>query len=280
MKELQTILREFTRLKQENLAAVLATVVDVEGSGYRLPGAKMLIAETGETYGTVSGGCLEADVLERAKEVLKTGAPQVLTYDTTANIDSVFSLNMGCNGITRILLEPAGDNKYFEFVESCFRTRKSGVVATLLAAGGENRLQTGARYFFGGAENENENLMPDSGDEFEKNLFAEAATLLPGGDSHCRIYETDSNYSVEFFLELVAPPQRIIIFGAGYDAIPLVNFAKSLGWIVSVADHRAAYLTTERFPKADEIILSQPEDLAEKLKIDAQTAAVLMTHNY
>ncbi len=70
----------------------------------------MLISEAGETYGTVSGGCLESDVLERARRVLQTGEPTVLIYDTTGKDDSVFSLNIGCNGIIRILLEPVQDN--------------------------------------------------------------------------------------------------------------------------------------------------------------------------
>ncbi|MEP6850469.1 MAG: XdhC family protein, partial [Acidobacteriota bacterium] len=65
--------------------AVLATVVDLKGSGYRLPGARMLITENGDTFGTVSGGCLEADVLERAKRVLKSGYAEVFVYDTTAD---------------------------------------------------------------------------------------------------------------------------------------------------------------------------------------------------
>lgn len=280
MKELQTILKESARLRQENLAAVLATVVDVKGSGYRLPGAKMLISETGATFGIVSGGCLESDVLTRAAEVLKTGAPQVLTYDTTSHKDSVFSLNMGCNGITRILLESVADNKYFEFVENCFQARKSGVVATLLKANGENNLQNRDRYFFGGAEKNIETpaLQPDG--ETEKKLFSDASLLISGGDSQCKIYESGTNTAAEFFFELVEPPQRLVIFGAGYDAVPLAHFAGNLGWSVAVVDHRAAYLTRERFAEADEIILSQPENLAEKLTLDEKTAAVVMTHNY
>ena len=76
------------------------------GSGYRRPGARMLIDENGYSIGTVSGGCLEADVLERAKKVLETGEPIVITYDTTKDENSVFGLSMGCRGIVRILLEP------------------------------------------------------------------------------------------------------------------------------------------------------------------------------
>ncbi len=88
--------------------AILATVVDVRGSGYRLPGARMLILANGDTYGTVSGGCLEADVLERAKKVLASDEAETFTYDTTGDENSVFSMNMGCRGVIDIMLEPIG----------------------------------------------------------------------------------------------------------------------------------------------------------------------------
>src|SRR5512140_471062 len=107
MKEIREILERVSKFA-DGECAVLATVIDVRGSGYRLPGARMLILTSGETFGTVSGGCLEADVLERAKTVLQTGAAEVFTYDTTADETSVFSLNMGCRGVIRILLESVG----------------------------------------------------------------------------------------------------------------------------------------------------------------------------
>ena len=98
MKELQEILRKISQFATGE-KAILATVVDVVGSGYRRPGARMLIDKNGYSIGTISGGCLEADVLERAKKVLRTGKPQVFTYDTTKDENSVFSLNMGCRGV-------------------------------------------------------------------------------------------------------------------------------------------------------------------------------------
>src|SRR6185369_3886989 len=85
--------------------AVLATLVDVKGSGYRLAGARMLIDGNGKSIGTVSGGCLEADVLERAKEVRRSGKPTVVSYATTKDDSSVFGLGMGCRGVVRVLLE-------------------------------------------------------------------------------------------------------------------------------------------------------------------------------
>ena len=93
MKEVKEILDRVSAFGT-NEKAVLATVVDVQGSGYRLPGARMLMLEDGETYGMISGGCLESDVLERAKKVVKSGRSEVFVYDTTNEENSVFSLNM------------------------------------------------------------------------------------------------------------------------------------------------------------------------------------------
>lgn len=107
MKEIKEILASIDRLA-DGEKAILATVVDVRGSGYRLPGARMLMLANGDTYGTVSGGCLEADVLERAKKVLASGEAETFTYDTTGDENSVFSMNMGCRGVIEILLEPIG----------------------------------------------------------------------------------------------------------------------------------------------------------------------------
>lgn len=109
MKEIKEILKAVSNLTNGE-QAILATVIDVRGSGYRLPGARMLMLADGTTFGTVSGGCLEADVLERAKKVLATGVAEVFTYDTTGDENSVFSLNMGCRGVVDIRLEPVDSN--------------------------------------------------------------------------------------------------------------------------------------------------------------------------
>ena len=126
--------------------AVLATVVDLKGSGYRLPGARMLIAENGDVVGTVSGGCLEVDVMERAKKVLSSGEAEVFTYDTTADENSVFSLNMGCRGVIRILLEPiAGSSEINKIFRSVLNDRKRETIATYIGGDQGEKLAIGSR---------------------------------------------------------------------------------------------------------------------------------------
>ncbi len=252
MKELQAILRAVSDFETNDQKAILATVVDVVGSGYRRPGARMLIDENGYSIGTVSGGCLEADVLERAKKVLATGAATVITYDTTQDENSVFGLSMGCRGIVRILLEKvSGENKFFAFLRDVFEQRKSFSSATLIAANDET-LPIGARLFLSDAEAVNENI-----ESAVSNLILEKFNS-PSNGKTARLETFDFG---EVFYETINPPLSLLLFGAGFDAIPLIKFAKELGWRVIVVDHRAAYANAERLPEADEIINSSSEDL-------------------
>ncbi|HEX8638327.1 MAG TPA: XdhC/CoxI family protein [Pyrinomonadaceae bacterium] len=270
-KELQEIIEQYERLESAGIKTVLATVVDVKGSSYRLPGARMLIGENGEMFGTVAGGCLEADVLERARRVLQTGAAEVFTYDTTLREDSVFSLNMGCRGVVRILLERPSPN-FIESFRRLYETRQSALIAVLIESAKEfEDLIIGRRLTLASGKlisNDfsskiTERILPDCLNAFNekqsKNLTTERG---------------------EFFLEYLSPPVSLIIFGAGFDAVPLCETAKLLGWRVTLIDHRAAFADRDRFPKADEIIITRPENIGENLTPDENAVAVVMTHNY
>ncbi len=275
MKELQEILAKISELPDSE-PIVLATVVDVRGSSYRLPGARMLIDENGNSLGTISGGCLEADVLERARKVLQTNVPQIITYDTRENENSVFGLQMGCNGVIRVLLETVRDNRLVDFVENCFSERHKGIVATLISAAENFQLPPGTRYFFAD-KNFTENELPDL--PFSGAMKSAAEQVLKSKRSRCEVFQT-RNGEVEFFIELIAPPVSLFVFGAGFDASPVTDFAKNLGWRVSVIDHRAAFATGERFPDADEVLVLTTENLQENLQLDENSVAVIMTHNY
>ncbi|HEX8368167.1 MAG TPA: XdhC/CoxI family protein [Pyrinomonadaceae bacterium] len=273
MKELQEILKKISALMPEE-KAVLATVVDVKGSSYRRAGARMLIGENGETIGTVSGGCLEADVVERAKKVLRTGAAEVFIYDTTATEDSVFSLNMGCRGVIRILLEPARDNAIFEFLQHCAAQRKACAVATLIAKSESFSPPPGTKFLVRAETDASDETNP-----IIQNVLSDAAEALANNRKFSKIYEAGAE-TAEFFIEPIFPPVNLLLFGAGYDAISLAGFAADLGWRVTLIDHRAARASAERFPSADEIIVSRVENLNENLFHDENSVAVVMTHNY
>lgn len=268
-KELIEIIKYFESAGAETAATVLVTVVDVQGSSYRLPGARMLVDENGKMLGTVSGGCLEADVLERASRVLETGAAEVFTYDTTAQENSVFSLNMGCRGVIRILLERP-DRDFIDFCRRLYQTRQNAVIAALIESKtADGRI--GARLMLG----ESSAVKSDFAPHLTEHLLPAAADVLQ--EKRSKVLETDLG---DFFLEFISSPVSLVIFGAGADAVPVAEIAKNLGWRVTVVDHRAAFADRERFRTADEIILTRPENLSEKLSIDENTVAVVMSHNY
>ena len=275
-KEIQQINEKLKSLAAGE-KAILATVVDVVGSGYRRPGARMLIDENGFGIGTISGGCLEADVLERAKKVLETGEPTVITYDTTKDENSLFGLGMGCRGIVRILLEPIETDSILALtLQIAFEDRQRQFVATMISS---SRAVTGGRLFYNKTEQFDFANLPndiESFDELKNDCLEFFSNNKP---AEVREYTIGTD-RFEFFFENINPPLNLLLFGAGYDALPLVKFAKELGWRVSVVDHRAAYATAERLPAADEIIASGVEDLSDYFFRDETSVAVIMTHNY
>jgi xanthine/CO dehydrogenase XdhC/CoxF family maturation factor len=271
MKEIQEILKKIQTLQSKE-KAILATVVDVQGSSYRLPGAKMLVLENGDTFGTVSGGCLEADILERAKQVLENGRPEVFVYDTTRDLDSVFSLNMGCRGIIKILLEPVTDNKLLEFIQTCLADQQKGMSATLIDPKDENLL--GKRLLI-----ENDQIVhSDFDEEVSKEILSFAKNLRNSDEQMGQGLYTFEIGNI-FFDEIILPI-NLHIFGAGADAVPLATIAKNLGWYVTVIDHREAFANSERFQNADKILISHPEQTAENINLNENSVAVIMTHNY
>lgn len=276
-KEVQEIIKKLNTLGPDE-KAVLATVIEVRGSSYRLPGAKMMILENGDTFGTVSGGCLEADVMERAKKVLKTGEASVFTYDTTEDENSVFSLNMGCRGVIRILLEKVKkDEILFRAFQIASEHRYSFLTATLISS--DTNLAIGARIFYSEVEQFLFEGFPTDLD-FHTQLIKDCEMLYyANAGSLLNTYTTEEG-SYEIFFEVVNPPLNLLLFGAGNDAIPLTDFAKNLGWRITLIDHRAAWGTAARFPNADEILISRPDGVNDFLLYDPNSVAVVMSHNY
>lgn len=269
-KEIQQIIEKLNTFAP-NEKAILATVIDVVGSGYRRPGARMLIDKNGFGIGAVSGGCLEADVLERAKKVLQTGEPTVITYDTTKDEDSVFGLGMGCRGIVRILLEEvSNENIFFELLKTAMDERKSLTMATLISSNAEDQ-RVGSRFFRQDSKLIINAVNPHIPGELQLRLRDFAAENTAGVETF--------DFG-EVFLETIRPPLNLLLFGAGYDALPLVKFAKELGWRISVVDHRPAYTTSRRLPEADEIFTKNVQDLDDAFFQNENSVAVIMTHNY
>lgn len=277
MKELQDIVAAFEKVESFGKTAALATLVKVKGSTYRRPGARMLMTSDGWMVGSISGGCLESDVFEHAQRVIDSGKPIVVQYDTTSDEDIVWGLGLGCKGMVNILIEPLTQESELSpmaFLTECFRRRQMGVLVTVFRAFGVAKV--GAHLMLHPDGTISSNITDD---ELISSIVYDTKTAARNTQSTVKHYQLAAG-SAEVFIEVLQPPVPLVIFGAGHDAIPVVRFAKELGWHVTVVDSRPAYATKEQLPLADVVLLSRPGVLDEDVRIDDRTVAVVMTHNY
>jgi xanthine dehydrogenase accessory factor len=249
MRELETILAAWRRWQYEPLA--MATVARTRGSSYRRPGARMLVRKTGETVGAISGGCLEQDVIARAKRVLASGVPEIAVYDTADEADLLLGTNLGCEGVIEILLEPLPprslESPLGVALARPLELRRTTHLGTVLVA------PPGCDYTLA------QHVVGSQG------AFAMLEREAPG---------------LELLVETLLPTLRLVVFGAGQDVPPLVAIARDALFHVTVVDRRPAMARRERFPRADAVLSTDLAALPLDLVLDARTAAVVMTHNF
>ncbi|MEH1820646.1 MAG: XdhC family protein [Nostoc sp.] len=279
MSELQAILESFESSQKNGEITFLATVVKTQGSTYRRPGAKMLMTNTGRIVGTISAGCLENDVFEHTQQRMLDGKPIVVTYDNTASEDILWGFGLGCNGIVQVLierLERESTPNAIAFTQECFHQKHLGIIATVFAFEGAVKVKLGSRFLL----YPNGKIITDIKDpnliEF---LIADSQVAFADQKSKVNNYQLPLG-SVEVFIEVIQPPTSLIIFGAGYDAVPVAQFAQALGWNVTIVDCRANEATKARFPMPYDVILSRREIVHKQVFINAHIVAVVMTHNY
>jgi xanthine/CO dehydrogenase XdhC/CoxF family maturation factor len=277
MKEIKDIIRAFEEAQLQGRQTALATVVHVEGSSYRRPGARMLVTDDGQLTGAISGGCLEGDALRKALLVMHEKKPMLVTYDTMDEDDAKFGVGLGCNGIIQVLIEPVdttNPNNPVELLKIVAGQRRVAVIVTLFSLENRKEKQLGT-CFVTDEDNHINGHIPILKEEL---LDATRETLMIRQSSFKK-YDHETN-PVTAFIELIRPAVSLVIAGAGNDAIPLVEMAHMLGWETIVADGRANYIKPERFPKAHKLIVAKPAAILEQLVIDEQTVFVLVTHNY
>jgi len=275
MRELDAILDTWRGLGAGEPGGVLATVVHVTGSAYRRPGARMLILPDGRRIGCVSGGCLEGEIVRKAWWLTESGEPVVRLYDTTSEDDAVWEFGLGCNGVVHVMLErvnTAAACGTLEFLDTHRAARKAAVVATVVHSDGVSGVQVGDRLLVDESGAAGGSL---SGSAMERQVSVHATEAFREKKSRLA-----HMHGADVFVEWIGPPLSLVVFGAGHDAIPLVNFATQLGWDVTVADGRPAYARTERFPGAGRVVGLPTCDPLLEVDIDTETAVVMMTHNY
>ena len=276
MTELQRLFLAYDQHRAARCPCALATVVEVIGSAYRRPGARMLVTEDGELTGAISGGCLEGDARQRARRAIFQGEPALVTYDTRDEDDPRHGLGPGCQGVVRILLEPldfADEANPLEILRSFAQHPTSAVLATVFETD-----TTGLKAAVGQRVLLSETGVVRGTPLLAAPLAAAARATLAQGQSQVLAIETDAG-PVRASLEILTPPLRLVVYGAGNDAQPLVHLAASLGWHITVVDGRPNLATAARFPEAAQVQIVPVREL-ENARPDPLAYHVLLSHNY
>lgn len=314
MKDLVEIIHVFETRSADSSPCALATVVRVEGSAYRRPGARMLIAQDGDTWGGVSGGCLERDVASRARGVIATGRPVLCRYDTTddeaiggdpsiATADDVSDPSAagalapqrggaatGCWGVVEVFIQPVSRRNPgpLATIARVLRSRLTTQIATIIGASGNQSESIAACWEPLDTSASGPTIDPALR-QWAQHAASDAAAFAERSESNASTAATKTVALVQHyrspagnamvFIEPVAPPPPLVIFGAGPDVVPVVTIAASLGWHVTVVGSRPATGIAQRFAHASAVQVTGADDPLAGVHIEPGAAVVLMTHN-
>jgi xanthine/CO dehydrogenase XdhC/CoxF family maturation factor len=267
-------MQEHTRMMAAWKAAggvcVLVTVVGTRGSSYRSPGARMLILPDGSRIGAVSGGCLEGELCRRAHWWTSESPAVLKTFDTSTQEDNE-GFGLGCGGGIDLLLErlPSDATATHPLLaqERVNQSREAAAQAVVLAATATSGLRVGERF-----ARESARQYPEMAALLERCTaigYSFSAELRDGSLAGCRL-----------FFESLVPPVQLLVCGAGTDAQPVVTQAAALGWSVMVLDQRGDFARAGRFPEATRVIVAQDAAGFDGLRLDARTAAIVMSHSF
>jgi xanthine dehydrogenase accessory factor len=274
--DFEHILPLWSELEAAGADYVLATIVAVEGSSYRRPGARMLLAQDGRRAGTVSGGCLEASVAKKAWW-LTAGGPVVERYSTLDD-DGDLPYGSGCGGVVYILLERrATAGALLKELKTAFEARVPLAIATILEGP-----RIGRRAFASALTPESIAPLVDE-DRAQTDMTLLAVQAL--GDRTQQDASVDiGGVSTRVWVDYRPARAGLWIFGAGDDARPLLNLARELGWFVAIVDGRSHLASRIRFATADEVhavdIREFPGAAVSALDLHPTDAAVLITHSF
>lgn len=268
---------EFFELRQQQQQPmVLATVYETEGSTYSKAGARMLVDADGKFQGMLSGGCLEGDLALRAKAVVETGMPQMVTYDLGSDNDELWGLGVGCDGLMRVFLQalrPSENYEPFSTIARLLSGNERAVAVTAIEsksadvpAGATLVLTENGSHCFGLVE------------DFADGMQASANEILRSTESRTmHVQSTEGELLVLY--GAIIPMPNLLILGAGLDAEPVLRFASELGWRCTVVDHRPAYLASGDFSLAESAVCCATDELETSVPLNNFELAIVMSHH-
>jgi xanthine dehydrogenase accessory factor len=264
---MRDILPHLDRWQRRAEEIALATVVNVRGSAPRPSGARLVLTRSGRMAGSVSGGCVENDVFERALRVLDEGRPALVEYGAADGLG--FEVGLACGGSIDVLIEPFEPAEAWRVLRGALDRQQTVALCIALAPdallGRQLAVSSG-----GGAGCVDSALDAALRGEAQRRMGLPGATVIdfPWRGETARI-----------FIEVFPPPLRLYIVGATHTAIPLCRMAKELGFRVTVIDARSIFATEERFPEADELVHAWPDEAFERIELDAAAHVVTLTHD-
>lgn len=264
-RETKLVLQRIEKLIDAGQQAALATVVRIHGSAYRREGAKLLVAADGSTVGNVSGGCLEQDVHEVALQVLRDGVPQLRSYCSGSDQIEAWDLGVGCDGEVQVYVERVSESRDAEL--RLLSSAHSHAVCTLLAVNGRSG---GTRLLV-----TDEQIDGSLGSELLDEIVITRARELLYGSSSTLVEVNDQ----AVFVDVFHPAPKLLIVGAGDDAVPLAKLAVEVGFNVSVLDKRPAFLDEARFASGTRLIHGSASTISS-FGLLADDFVVLVTHNF
>ena len=279
MKELQDIIKKYENANEKNLKSSLVTVVHLDGSSYRRPGARMLVNEDGKITGAISGGCLEGDAQKKALFTISEQKNVLFTYDTSKEDDSEMGIHLGCEGLIQVLFEKIDSQKEenpIELLRKALSVRQKAVLVTLFNLDNKEKEQLGTCLLLQEDGTISGNI-PLS--QFENSILNDLNGVMENEESVFKQYKSGQE-SVTAFFEFIHPPVSLVVLGAGNDAIPLMKFADVLGWDFRIVDRRDTHANKERFPLASQTLVANPDVALNYLSYDNRTFFVLVTHSY
>jgi xanthine dehydrogenase accessory factor len=276
LSETLEVLKAISDLREQGRPMALATIVSVTGSTYRRPGARFLVPDSGVTVGNLSGGCLEGEVEQLGREVMSDERSRLQLYDLTADDEAIWGWGLGCNGAIEVFIEPAQRAaEVADALRSAIEDERGVAVVTVIESELDG-VEVGARLLVYGDGERASGTGRSAVDEALGELGAEA--LAAGRTEAFPVVLEGGRLRV--FVESVRPPLRLLVCGAGHDAIPVVELATSLGWRTVVVDDREALLDRARFPGANDFTRCDPAAAAQATRADDRSYALVMSHNY
>lgn len=259
---MRTALEVAHRWAHEGKRVAAATLVSVGGSTPRRAGARLLVSSGGDRWGSVSFGCVDADVGAHARAVLDSGQPRLAAYGVSD--EDAFAVGFTCDGTMEVFIEP-----WTDLPDRLGGVPSEGFVGAMTTA--VSGPGTGTHGLFDRAGS----LV--AGNVAPVPIEALASDVVAAVDEErARVVEHDAT---RVFVEPLVPPPRLVVFGGGHTAQALTEAAAAVGFSVTVSDHRPEVSSSDRYPQATEVLLGWPDRVVPVLHLDSRTYVVCLAHN-